>query len=370
MKTRPSASPSRQLSADLTRLRERWQSGALSDPVYAAAWFLLWQMDRHGPRFASRTRRDLPKPVISAWRDQLLRNPSTELAGFLTDALQHYQFFRTIPSATLALLGWLRDGWPLRLMTRIPSPREVLSQQARGQRVVTLIDLPRAIHPVLTKADGFEFLVHDLEHAWKFCHDPDQHHLQRRFFGCLEQALDSGLFDACLADPVFAERFDYLISDMNTHPVHGLVYCRAVLIESLLRREGKNATEWLSPAGQQTLRECMEKLGRLWRFPAPAIQALRNLADGQFDHAEDARRIEQALRHGTPTAAPISITDLQRAHPRSQPGEHKSGHETTQQTNNATRQHDEEGLMQENRARPRTNDVIGKQHGQTQVGPS
>jgi len=99
---------------------------------------------------------------------------------------------------------------------------------------------------------------------------------------------------------------------MNTHPVHGLVYCRAVLIESLLRREGKDATEWLSPAGQQTLLECMENLGRLWRFPAPAIRALRNLADGQFDHAEDARCIEQALCNGTYNAAPLSITDLQR----------------------------------------------------------
>lgn len=312
MNVQPPASPSRQLSADLTRLRERWESGELSDPAYAAAWYLLWQMDRHGPRFASRTRRDLPKPVMAAWRDKLLKDQPPDLTGFLTDALKHYQFFRTIPPATRALLGWLRDGWPLRLLTRIPNPREVLRQQARGQRVVTLIDLPRAIRPVLTKADGFEFLVHDLEHAWKFCHDPYQHHLQRRFFGCLEQALDSGLFDSCLADPVFAERFDYLISDMNTHPVHGLVYCRAVLIESLLRREGKAATEWLSVAGQQALRECMENLGRLWRFPAPAVRALLNLADGQFDPVEDARRIEQALRLDAPNATPLSTAGLQR----------------------------------------------------------
>jgi hypothetical protein len=297
------------LAHDLTRLRERWQSGSLSDPAYVAAWFLLWQMDRYGSRFASRTRRDLPKPMLDAWRDCLLNDEESDLTGFLARWLKHYQFFRTIPSAALALLGWLQDGWPLRLLTRIPTPREVLSMQARGQRVVTLIDLPRATLPVLTKADGFDFLVHDLEHAWKFCHDPDQHRIQRCFFGCLERALNSGFFDPFLDDPVFACRFDYLISDMNTHPVHGLVYCRSVLIECLLRREGKETSEWLSPSGEQTLRELMQDLGRLWEFPAPAVQALLNLANGQFDHKEDARRFEQVLRDGA-SSPPLTATGV------------------------------------------------------------
>ena len=320
MKSRPAAVPGAGLIGDLVRLRERWQAGGWSDPAYAAGWFLLWQMNRHGARFASRIRRDLPKPAMEAWRENLLSEPSPEPDEFLIHALSHYQFYRTIPSATLALLGWLRDGWPLRLMTRIPKPREVLHLQARGRRVVTLIDLPRAAFPVLHKADGFEFLVHDLEHAWKFCHDPEQHQLQRRFFGCLEQALEAGLFDSCLGDATFAERFDYLISDMNTHPVHGLAYCRAVLIEHLLHRESKGASEWLSAEGQERLRAYMLNLGTLWRFPAPAVQALLNLADDRFDREEDGRHIEQALRDsgtgrvgpstGAHCAAPLQATAL------------------------------------------------------------
>jgi hypothetical protein len=39
---------------------------------------------------------------------------------------------------------------------------------------------------------------------------------------------------------------------------------------------------------------------------------LLNLADGQFDPVEDARRIEQALRLDAPNATPLSTADLQR----------------------------------------------------------
>ena len=293
---RVSVHPDTTLTTDLPQLAARWHSGELSDATCAAAYFLLWQIDRYGTRFASRTTRTVAKPDAEQWRSHLLQTGDTELKKNLTAWFRHYRFFRVIPSVPEALHGWLQQGWPLRLLTHIPTPLQVLDMQVQGIRPVTLIsDYSRAIRPVLGKASGFDFLVHDLEHAWKFCHDPDMFHAQRRFFALIARTIQSGLLDTCLSEDIFARQFDYLISDMNTHPVHSLRYLHAVLIECLLRREGKDMRAILSEPSQQELLDIMAALARLWELPPPAGQALINLARGQFDTVTDAAHFEQAL---------------------------------------------------------------------------
>ena len=93
------------------------------------------------------------------------------------------------------------------------------------------------LNPVLTKPNAFAFMVHDLEHAWKFYHDPGMFRQQRELFRLLLTAEAEGRFDAYLVDPVFSTKFDYLISDMNTHPLHAAHFLRAILVEFHLRRE-------------------------------------------------------------------------------------------------------------------------------------
>jgi hypothetical protein len=285
---------SSRLVADVAVLRGRWVASAIGDAAHAAGYFLLWHIDRHGRRFASRLQRGGDAPDPEVWRERLLTAEATALNALLGEWLSHYRYLRIGDDIPGALRAWLQDDWPLRLTERIPGPREVLRLQAEGIRPVTLIGFPRAAQPILHKANGHDFLVHDLAHAWKFLHDPRQYRLQCRFFQWLQRALESGLFDEWLTDAAFAEQMDYLISDMNTHPVHGLKFLHAAAIECLLRREGRGPRERMSDGARRVLMDKLGNLGSIGELPDDAMLALLRLAAGA-DTATDARSIEVAL---------------------------------------------------------------------------
>lgn len=254
----------------------RWRAGGISDAAYAGLYFLHWQAARHGPRFASRRRRADPRPDPIAWLEETADLEAHAVNAYLLRYFQRYQFFGVIDNVPAALAAWLKGEWPLTLCGHIPGPAEVLRMQTAGTRPVTVISAwPRLLAPVLGKPDAFAFMVHDLEHAFKFFHDPAMHREQREFFRALLAFLEAGRFDGYLADPVFAEKFAYASSDMNTHPFHAALYLRAILLELHLRREG---------------------LRRQWDLSAKAqdevLILLRDLlGQGQVDAME--RRIER-----------------------------------------------------------------------------
>ena len=153
---------------------------------------------------------------------------------------------------------------------------------------------PRMLSPVLKKANAFQFMVHDLEHAAKFFQDESLHRLQRNFFERLWQAEQAGLLNPYPDDAIFHEQIDYLISDMNTHPLHGLRFLVAAWVGCLLRREHKTASEMLSSAGGQELAFRLDTLARCWQFSAAARSALLRLSERDFARA-DALCIEDEL---------------------------------------------------------------------------
>ena len=175
------------------------------------------------------------------------------------DILQRHGFLGVIANVPASLHAWLAGKWSLMLCEHIPGPEEVLRLQARGIRPVTVLcDYPRMLRPILNKSDAHAFMIHDLEHAYKFFHDPVLHRAQRRFFSVIGRALYSGVFDDHRCDPVFAARFEYLISDMNTHVMHSLQYLRAILVEHYLRREHQPPAGELSPRARAAIETLME----------------------------------------------------------------------------------------------------------------
>jgi hypothetical protein len=274
-------SPETRLADLLPALAARHRAGELAPATYAAGYFLLWQIARHGERFASRTSKHDPRPEAAGWAEAFGQDSDAALRARLVETFGRYHFLGVIPNVPAALRAWLREEWPLTLTERIPSPAEVLALQAAGTRPVTVVaGYPRCLGPVLGKADGFAFLVHDLEHAHRFFHDPRLHAGQRRLFERLAVAVGRGLFEPYRGDPAFAAKFDYLISDMNTHVVHSLRYLAAILVECLLRREGRVPRDPLSPAGEEELAGLLRGLASLWGFPEPAGAALLRLAGG------------------------------------------------------------------------------------------
>jgi len=133
------------------------------------------------------------------------------------------------------LLGWLKDLYPLILIDHIPTPFEMLNIQCDGQRFVSYLTAPEFQKPLGRHAGPYEFLLHDLEHAHKFFGDPECHLGQVRFFLKIRQALNQGFFHKQLQDAQFEREFHYLISDMNSHPVHLLKYLKAIVLNAGIR---------------------------------------------------------------------------------------------------------------------------------------
>lgn len=248
-------------------------------------------MQVHGRRFAARRFKHDARPDPVLWTNELGQAYGSQLDELLIRYFERYQFLGVIPNVNIALSQWLRGQWPLVLCEHVPVPAEVLDLQARGQRPVTLIcDVERARQPVLSKPDALAFMTHDLEHAYKFFHAPRLHALQRGFFAVLRAAQQRDVFRRYACDVEFRTRFDYLISDMNTHPVHSLQYLRAILVEFHLRIEHAGVADVLSSDAKGDVAETLSKL----ELGADANDVLVRLSIGALGSA-DAQMIEQAL---------------------------------------------------------------------------
>lgn len=231
----------------------------------AAEFLLLHCRLRHGKKFlCAKTKRSKPPSEITT---------SAEL-------LRHYNLKGVREDSHLGLLGWLEGRYPLEARIDIPSPREMLDTQCEERRIATLLLEPsRQFTPIGRHAGAYEFLLHDLEHAHKFFGGEFQG--QVRFFLLLRQALDAGAFGLFHGELQFQTELDYLMSDMNSHPVHLLKYLKAIVLAAIERRR--------LPA-DQTLTGWSSELFRLWAMPETvAAAALRiNYPDEESDHDRSA----------------------------------------------------------------------------------
>ncbi|MEX2163905.1 MAG: hypothetical protein WD823_06650 [Sulfuricaulis sp.] len=242
----------------LPALAVRWRTSKLDDAVFAAQYFLIWQIATHDKPFASRQCKSDPRPDAAEWTAVIETADGECLRMQLLDWLERYQFRSVIANVPAALAQWLRGAWPLVLREDILKPLEVLRMQARGKRAVTVLTAwPRLREPVLNKPDAFAFFRHDLAHAYKFYHTPALYAGQRAFFTALEAAIDGGMFAAYCDDAEFVAKFHYLMGDMNTHPVHSMQYLRAILVEYYLRREQKNPVVSLSSKSERIIKSIM-----------------------------------------------------------------------------------------------------------------
>ena len=132
----------------------------------------------------------------------------------------------------------------LRLMFRIPTPMEVMRQQAQGERVVTVFtsitELSRHHTAMLHYMDGgqlhsrdpFEFTLHDLTHMNKFGMDADTYHEQVGFFKCICNLSKVKHFfvSICGYDEQLWRELEYVFSDMNCYATHLLQYLLAKMV--------------------------------------------------------------------------------------------------------------------------------------------
>jgi hypothetical protein len=216
--------------------------------AHTAFKFVLLHAERlHGEQALLRKSRSAPETSA-------LKDPA--------QILEHYNLKGVREDSHLGLLNWLAGRYPLELRTHIPSPEEMLEAQCQGRRFVTLLAAPELqFQPIGRHAGAYEFLLHDLEHAHKFF--GGEFNGQVKFFKMIKMARERGLFEQFKNDEKFCAAFDYLIADMNSHPVHMLKYLKAIVLEAFQR---------LNPADADgRLRGWCGAVFDLWRMPPQTL---------------------------------------------------------------------------------------------------
>lgn len=135
--------------------------------------------------------------------------------------LEHIRF-RGIPdSAQLALCQWLDQRYPLVLMFHIPPAPEVFDLQKRGNRCVTFLKEANELTGIHHGRDSLSFVVHDLIHAHEFYSHPQRARQQIGFYHWLDSVQQQpDLLALRAGSAAFRERWDYVLSDMNSYCGH------------------------------------------------------------------------------------------------------------------------------------------------------
>ena len=130
----------------------------------------------------------------------------------------------------LGLLHIFQKPHTIQILDYIPSPMQVLGMQAQGLRCVTLLRSEKwFFHCFEHNRNIRDFVIHDLEHIWQMFEKPDLTASQIAFSTKLFELINQGHFDFILNDSFFSKEFNYIISDMNTHPAHSYATLKSLI---------------------------------------------------------------------------------------------------------------------------------------------
>lgn len=249
-----------------------------TDTLVVGCAFFAQQFIHYQKQSCSRLKKQYPKPEYTQDCEKLLTTHTENLESLFNVWLDTRQFRKVIPNAHLSISKLIKKEWPAAITSHIPTPLEVLKLQTEGLRVVTVLSKSeRVLLPVLTKEHALEFMLHDLEHLYKFEFDQELKQQQMLLAKFILHSHELGFFNEFLKDPSFQDKFDYLASDMNTHPMHSLQYMKAFFLEYLLRSEGHERGGFLTPAGEQKYDQLMLELASQWGWKKDAANALTQL---------------------------------------------------------------------------------------------
>lgn len=212
----------------LAPLFELFERGDLRPVELVALWSLQYLRQRHpGSWWGARrstplTTHDLTLDLRELpWDWGPDERKRLELAPTLGELWATRAFKATPEAVNRAILCWSEEKYPLVLMERIPSVEEVLEQQVRGQRCVTIFrQASQLAKLVLGERDPLGFTFHDLIHADHFFHDNELARGQIGFYRQMKDLLVRGELAPFMARAEFPEDLEYLLADMNSHPVH------------------------------------------------------------------------------------------------------------------------------------------------------
>lgn len=246
-------------------------------------------------------RQNLPPELADAKSLERLNTQAPFLGAFCRLS------WRSIPlSVAQSLMAWQSGRYNLQLLTTVPSPKDVLQMQAQGRRCVSMLHKQEEIQSFVEEGrDVFGFIVHDLIHADHFFADPDKAQAQVQFSQKLLQVIQFPEIQAMLkTDPFFEGEFNYLMSDMNSVPLHLLKTLKAILLGYYKRRAGLNMGQPLPQDAECEFSLIFNLTLNPWRLSEEALAAAHRLNTPVYRGHEDAALLHYALVTNCYTKSP------------------------------------------------------------------
>lgn len=137
------------------------------------------------------------------------------------DFLNSYRV-KALPETCFRSLCFIVDDhYPLDLVSGEVAPLELLKIQISGRRVVALNErVEEWAGSLYAGRDYLGFILHDLIHADHFFSSSVYRAGQLGFYKFALEIFGLASVQSLLVDSKFKEGFEYIISDMNSHPLH------------------------------------------------------------------------------------------------------------------------------------------------------
>lgn len=145
----------------------------------------------------------------------------------ISQQISFSNFLRTIKikplpeAAQRAMYFIFTKKYPITVLDYEPSPTELLQIQCEGRRIITFKnDYTFWPTQLFGKRDPLSFWLHDCIHAEHYFSKPETFLSQLGFYKFVAQAYKAKCWPESIDNQSFESDFSYLISDMNSHPLH------------------------------------------------------------------------------------------------------------------------------------------------------
>lgn len=147
--------------------------------------------------------------------------------------------------------------------------------------------------------DCLGFIVHDLIHAHHFFQDPQQALAQIEFCRKLLWLYENESLTQVWMnqDAEFKKEFEYIMSDMNSVPLHLIKTFKAILLGSFKRQNGFALTDQLDFEMNFKFQEVFKRFLTPWSFTENVLDAALRLNTKNDFADKDAHLLSEALFH-------------------------------------------------------------------------
>ncbi len=176
-------------------------------------------------------------------------NVKVSLNTNLTDFTNCYKIKAFPESCHRALTFIQNESYLVHYFESEPTAFELLNIQASRGRVISFSEnIEQWPETLYNGRDFLSFILHDLVHADCFFSDPISSNRQQGFYIFVSRLLDHPNMLQLLSLGDFRQQIEYIIADMNAHPVHLLQTLHSLLSRCINNQSEAVWSSWVQHA--------------------------------------------------------------------------------------------------------------------------